>query len=257
MKSLTLICIIFCAVIIYSCNNNPVSTNSLPPHGSQAISLTEYGEKLDSTYYKVWSDSSWEEFARDTTISGTKYTVLLDNTGYEYFYGPNGYSGFWPYGGNLVMFDSALAAPPDTMIEGKTYTVQTTFSTQGINYVYKDELTPIDTATVTVPFGTFKNCIEVQITNTISGAGQTTTSTTEYWFAKGPSDIMKQFSSVSGIKMAYGEVNDQHWSATSGEVAPGIRTTRRKMDIAQQNSPGGFGPNIHLLAPKIFKGAVN
>ena len=257
MKSLTLICIIFCAVIIYSCNNNPISNTTIPSHGTQKISLNGYGAKLDSTYFKVWSDSSWESFDMDTTISGTPYTVLIDNTGYEYFYGPNGYSGFWPYGGNLVMFDSVLADPPDSMTEGKTYTEETTFNSQGINYVIKAEATPIDTATVTVPFGTFKNCIWIQSTTSISGAGQTNISTTQYWYAKGPSAIEKQYSTGINILMAYGSVNGQGWGGTFNRMAPEI-LERRKMSAARQSSPGSLhkisSHGIRSMASMILKG---
>ncbi|HKI47537.1 MAG TPA: hypothetical protein VKA08_19560 [Balneolales bacterium] len=257
MKSLTFICIIFCAVIIYSCNSNPVSNRPIPAHGSQSISLKGYGAKLDSTYFKVWSDSSWESFDMDTTMSGTTYAVLIDNTGYEYFYGPKGYSGFWPYGGNLVMFDSVLADPPDSMTEGKTYTEQTTFTSQGINYVIKVEASPIDTATVTVPFGTFKNCIWIQSTTSISGAGQTNTSSTQYWYAKGPSDIEKQYSTGINIMMAYGSVNGQVWGGASNKAAPEIMY-KRKMTASHQSSNNSLhtlsGNDINSMAPMILKG---
>lgn len=256
MKSLTFICIIFCAVIIYSCNSNPVSNTTIPKHGTQTISLNGYGAKLDSTYFKVWSDSSWESFNMDTTISGTTYRVLIDNTGYEYFYGPQGYSGFWPYGGSLVLFDSALANPPDSMTEGKTYTEQTTFSSQGINYVVKDEETPIDTATVTVPFGTFKNCIWIQSTISISGGGQTTINTGQYWYAKGPSDIAKQSNTGVNIVMAYGFVNGQGWGGTFNKASLEILSDRKMFTTQQRSNSSSTlsSQGIHSLARMVLRG---
>lgn len=167
--------------MLYSCNNTLAPTAPAPPRPpaksqlKPSFNFTGCGSTLDSTYYKVWSDSSWQAFDMDTTIGGTTYAVMVDNTGYLYFYGPNGYAGFRPYGGNLIMFDSTLASLPDTVVEGKTYNLKTTFTSQGTGYVLTDQEVLEDTGSVTVPFGTFSDCIHLKSTTTVSGGGQTQT----------------------------------------------------------------------------------
>ncbi len=220
------------------------------------LSLAGYGEALDSTYYKVWSDSSWETFYTDTTINGTAYAVLLNNSDNEYFYGPDGYSGFGQYGGSVVLFDSALASLPDSMLEGTPYTAQTTFSYQGTSYTLIDQETLLDTATVTVPFGTFTDCLVRQSVTAVNGVLQ---SVTLYWLAKGPSDIARQDYSGYTILMAYGVVNGQGWGVSLSRKMPGVPRIDRGMIIAPQKTPAHSVQSvedIHSLAPMILKGIV-
>lgn len=262
MRKMLMICLILCSAVLSSCNRTPAPTapgSPNPPsqsNGSQAFSFAGYGSLLDSTYYKVWSDSSWEEFDMDTTINGTSYAVLLDNTGYEYFYGPNGYDGFEPYGGPLVIFDSTLASLPDTMVEGKTYTLRTTFSTQGLDYTLTDQEVLKDTGSVTVPFGTFVDCLHLQSTSTVSAGGQSQTQTTQYWYAKGPSDIKRTYeNSGQTILMAYGDVNDQGWGTSTAmtrhAAGPALHSAAEESGRSVSMSPEF---NFNKMAPMILKG---
>ncbi|MCL5266641.1 MAG: hypothetical protein M1469_00875 [Bacteroidetes bacterium] len=258
MKSTTAFSLISLTILLASCTQSTSPTAPSIPQGisGQPFSLAGYGINLDSTYYKVWSDSSWEEYYMDTTISGTKYTVLLDNTGYEYFYGPGGYAGFLPYGGSLIMFDSAMAALPDTMIGGQTYTFQTTFSYQGSSNVLTDLETLVDTTTVAVPFGTFTNCRVLQSTGAINGVTQ---SATTYWYAKGPSDIIRQDYTGYTIQMAYGVVNDLGWGVTLSKEMPGAPIIDGNLISGKQKT---YTPTsqpvegIQSIAPMILKGVL-
>lgn len=195
----------------------------------------------------------------DTTIGGTTYAVLEDNTGYLYFYGPNGYDGFWPYGGNLIMFDSTLASLPDTMVEGKTYTIKTTFSAQGIGYVLTDQEVLEDTGSVTIPFGTFTDCLHLQSTTSVSGGGQTQSQTTQYWYAKGPSDIKRTYQSTGQtILMAYGFVNGRYWGATSAKELPGLKPGNRAMssENAYRAAPAGSFSDTQPMLSMVLKGVM-
>ncbi len=251
------------ATALNSCSQPPPTAPGSPssPHSnsSPSFSFIGYGVALDSTYYKVWSDSSWEEFYMDTTINGTQYSVLLDNTGYEYFYGPSGYDGFLPYGGSLVMFDSTLASLPDTMMEGKTYIMKTTFSIQGVGYVLTDQAILLDTGSVTVSFGTFNDCLYLQSTSTLSGGGQSQTQTTQYWYAKGPSDIKRIYENTGvTIFMAYGVVNGMGWGTSISKELPGAIPLRESSaaPAISLTSTANSRPSIMSIAPKIMKGLM-
>lgn len=259
MRSLAGISFVLMSIAFYSCSQTSTPTSpQVPqiPHPGLPLSLNGYGAGLDSNYYKVWSDSSWEEFYKDTTISGTNYAVILDNSGYENLYGSNGFSGFGQYGGAVVLFDSALASKPDTMLEGTTYTTQTTFSYQGTDYVLIDEETILDTTTVTVPFGTFTDCRVIQSVGSINGVLQYAT---VYWFAKGPADIERQDYTGYAVTMAYGVVNGQGWGVPLSRELPGYATVysgtsdagRKPLTI--QKEPG---TSIQSLAPMILKGIL-
>ncbi|MGC8596102.1 MAG: hypothetical protein ACP5MI_10935 [Candidatus Kryptoniota bacterium] len=258
-RSLLVFCIAILSIALYSCSNNSAPTAPRIQNPGLAVSINGYGYTLDSTYYKVWSDSSYETYLMDTTINGTNYRVLLDNSGYQYFYGPKGYSGFLPYGGSLVMFDSALASLPDTMLEGQVYTRQTTFTVQGVNYVLADQDVILDTTTVSVPFGTFSNCVVLQSTSSITGGGQTMGGTTVYWLAKGPSDIYRQYDTGYSIYMAYGVVNRIGWGVPVGKNLPWTQlpqyaTTSGPKRPISTLSQGGF--NIQSIGPYILNSMI-
>ncbi len=256
MRTLIGVFLIVASVVLSSCNqtSSPAATSPQFPNPGLAVSLVGYGSTLDSSYYKVWSDSSWQKFYIDTTISGTTYSVLLDDAGNETIYGPDGYSGFGVNGGYVVLFDSALASPPDTMLEGTTYVSQTTFSYQGASYVLTDQETLLDTTTVTLPFGTFTDCRVLQSVGSINGSLQYVN---VYWLAKGPSDIVRQDYTGYTIQMAYGVVNGQDWGIT-GRALPEIAANQVPAAArpAFPTTTNRAAPDIRSLAPMILKGIV-
>ncbi len=259
MKLLLAIALGLGILSLESCSTTAVPTAPQIPHAGLALSLAGYGENLDSTYYKVWSDSSYEEFAMDTVMNGVKYTVLLDNTGYQYFYGPKGYSGFWPYGGSLIMFDSALVSMPDTMLEGTAYARATTFASQGVTYTLIEQDVILDTTSVTVPFGSFSNCLVLQSTSTVSGGGQSAGGVTVYYLAKGPSDVYRQFDTGYSIYMIYGVVNDAGWGVAVSKAMPMNRTAATDSFEGGKNelSPlNQYGIDLDSVGPKILKGIL-
>ncbi len=245
--------------MLYSCSRTPAPTAPAPPRQTPVVvSLKGYGEALDSTYYKVWSDSSWESFEKDTTVNGTNYTVIVDNTGFENVYGPNGYAGFGQYGSPIIMFDSTLASLPDSMVEGKTYDDTTTFSDQGFGYVLAEETVVKDTGAVTVPFGTFSDCVHMQSVTSISGAGQSQSQTDQYWYAQGPSDIKRILNTGQTILMAYGFVNGRAWSPSAAGQSPRLNPevplagTQRVFRSAQE-SPS---LNMRRIDHGILRGVI-
>ncbi len=266
MKSLIGICLLFSLSIFCACNQStgPTTPQQLI-HGT--FTLDGYGEVLDSTYYKVWSDSSWESFYEDTTINGTRYSAFLDAYGDEYLYGPDGsYDGFWLYGWDLIIFNAPLPGVPDTMAGGVTYALTTTFSDQGVSYVLEDDETLLDTGSVTVPFGTFNNCLVLESVNTISsGSVFVAGSNTDYWLAKGPSDIQRWYIDIytgeiiQQIQMAFGVVNGQSWG-----VIPPTKSLKRTAAIPYSNikrpssasRSGKSKLDLHSLGPIILKGII-
>jgi len=268
MKPAIITCILSVSVWLCACNNQPVPTQ---PTFSARIALNGYGEVIDSSYYKVWSDSSWEEFYGDTTMNGKTYTVLLQSDSSEYFYDLSGnYSGFelpQIYGYTIIMFDSALASLPDTMIGDLTYAAQTTFSFQGIRYALIDDETLVDSGTVATSFGLFTNCPGIQSNQVIESGGVVVAgSNVVYWLAKGPSIVEQDFYDfyygylLYSIVMAYGVVNGQGWGVTlsrqyrSGAPSYTGRFIAPRRSIASVNR---LTPDIHYIAPLILKGIIH
>lgn len=232
MKSLLVLIAMLTPFFLISCGGTTGTSNSLT---GRTIVATDYGSTLESAYYKMWSDSTWEEFGRIVTVDSTTYATIVDDAGYEYYYSSQGYAGFCPSGGSLILFDEPIPSLPDTLVFGKTYTQQTTFTSQGTAYTMKIVQTLQDTGTVTVGFGTFYDCLSFKSQTTLSGGGSSNVTSSQYWLAKGPSELKRESSSGAVSLMLYGYVNGQSW----GEGLP-------------KRSPGraaGFRPEmpIHLL----------
>ncbi len=217
--------------------------------------MVGYGESLDSLFFKVWSDSSWDAVSGDTVIGGKSYTVLLNDAGNEGFYTASGYSGFGQYGGYAIIFDSALASLPDTLVGGTAYTLQTTFTYQGGSYTLIDQETLLDTASVSTPFGTFTGCRVVQSLTGISGVLQ---SATTYWLAQGPSDVERQYATTYGsytVVLAYGIVNGRYWGVKAASRMPGDLLVPRGSTSPSSSTvptPLQTPPSIQTLAPEIL-----
>ncbi len=256
MKTPFIICLFFVSIVFYACG----------PHATEVgipskITLTGYGAAIDSSYYKVWNDSSWESFYQDTTINGKTYATILDAYGTEYFYDSSAYAGLQLSGYNAFIFDSSLAPPPDTMIVGKTYTMQTTFTYQGVAYVLTDQETAQGAFLVQVPIGTFNNCPTIVSNQTITASGQQPMpSDVEYWLAKGPSDIQQNLIDLSYTKqMSYGFVNGQFWGSHSSQEnidhVPSYSGTLKSRRLSETAS-SGYILDMHSFAPVILKGII-
>ena len=218
-----------------------------------------YGETIDSTFYKVWSDGSWVEFYEDTTINGTIYTATLDAYGNEYFYDSLGYAGLQLYGYGPFIFDSPLPTLPDTVVGGLTYALQTTFHYQDSSYSIIDDETLLDTSTIGVPFGTFVACPGVESNTVITSGGVIyTESDVVYWLAKGPSDIAQDLLDFGyGIIMEYGVVNGQGWGVDSSMThINGVPLSSLKGAAMPRSKMPSVRPTLDVcsLAPTILKG---
>ncbi len=256
MKTFNIAALFFVSTLFVSCNQSSNPTSSQFRNPGMVVSTNGYGESLDSSYYKVWSDSSWQKFYKDTTINGTTYRVILDDVGNENLYGPNGYSGFGQDSGAVIVFDSALASLPDSIAEGTAYVSQTTFSYLGAQYVLTDQEALLDTATVTMPFGTFPNCLVMQSIGAINGNIQYAMT---YWIAKGPSDIVRQDYSGFTVLMAYGIVNGQRWGLPPGGAMPYAASFENGVGSAGQipaTTAARTARDMQALAPAIIRGIV-
>jgi len=260
MKQTLVICLFVVSFGFDACNQQAAPTQ---PAFSGTITLDGFGATYDSSYYKVWSDSSWEEFYNDTTINAKTYTAILDAYGNEYFYDSSGYSGVelpQIFGENALIFDAPLPSIPDTMIGGRTYVLQTTFSFQGTSYGLVDDETLLDTSTVGVPFGTFTGCPTIESNTAITSGGVAIAgSNFIYWLARGPSDVEHQLLDLGySIFMAYGVVNGEGWGVTLSKQYPSSVPSYAGNAMARKSlraSPNR-GPDIHSIAPLILKGVI-
>ncbi|MGO9481980.1 MAG: hypothetical protein ACLP05_09405 [Candidatus Kryptoniota bacterium] len=258
------VCLILSSIMFCACvqSHGPTAPQ---PSINDTLTLAGYGEAVDSTYLKVWSDGSWEAFDGDTTINGTTYSTIADAYGDVFFYGPDGsYDGFWYYDEDLIIFDAPLPGVPDTMAGGVTYPLTTTFSDQGVSYLLQDDETLLDTGSVAVPFGTF-NCLVLNSYMTISSGNVLYgASNTDYWLAKGPSDIQQWDFDLYNpgllddqIDMAYGDVNDQWWGVTSPSMALKRPASKISSAAKQPNSLSHsrqFKFDMRTVGPLILKG---
>jgi hypothetical protein len=204
-------------LLFLRCNmeDTPVSSKTSI---QKTINIYAYGSSLDSAYYKMWSDSSWEKFNQVTSVNGKNYVTTLNSDGDEYYYDSIGYAGIKPNGQSLILFDAPLSSLPDTLVFGQKYIQETTFSYQGINYLLKDEQTLEDTVSVSVPFGTFNPCLWFQSTSTTTVAGQSIVSAGQFWLAIGPSNIQQTLNSGNTIMMVRGCVNSKSWGVPIASV---------------------------------------
>lgn len=224
MKTFITVCFLISSILSFSCKkeDSPVSTPTPPP--PKIILLTGYGSSIDSSFYKMWSDSSWERFNRIVTVNGITYVTVITNDGNEYYYSVLGYAGFKPQGQSLIIFDRPLPSLPDTIIFNQTYVRETSFFYQGYNYSLKAEQSLQDTVSVTVPFGTFNPCLWFKSKNTLSAGGQSEVQNTQFWLAKGPSDIKQTLNSGLTIVMVRGRVNGQGWGMPFPKQLPATRS---------------------------------
>lgn len=173
--------------------------------------MEDYMTYIDSLYYKVWSDSSWEKFNNSVKINNIVYVTVINSDGVEYYYSILGYAGFKPYGESLILFDKPVPTLPDTLLFNYTYKLETTFYYQGYNYTMTYNETLLDTVSVAVAFGIFNPCLWFKSKFTLSAGGQSESLDREYWLAKGPGNIkLKQDNGVI-IVMVRGIVNGQSW----------------------------------------------
>ena len=192
------------------CKKSTSSPTEVAPV-QKPITLNGYGVTLDSSYYVLWSDSSWEKFNGIVNINGATYTATIDNDSEEYFYNASGYCGFKPEGEIVTIFDKPLPTLPDTIVIGQTYQVSTTFFYQGYNYSLTDNDTFTDTVTVSVPVGIFNDCVWFTGTTTISVQNQPQVSNIQFWLANGPGTIKETLSSGVTIVLLRGVVNGKEW----------------------------------------------
>jgi len=203
-------------------------TTTIP--SGPGFQLSPYGEQLDTLYLKVWSDSSWAKFGGWITVGTTTYFVLSSSSGDEYYYGPSGYSGFVPYGGSLVLFDTPIGPWPDTLQLGGAIQQSTTFTYQGNPYALTMVNTLIDTQSVSAPFGVFDPCLHFQSIYYQTVAGYTSYSISEFWDARGPGEIEDLNSLGQSTFMVRGHVNGKSWGAGVSK-ASGAQVTRRPIDL--------------------------
>jgi hypothetical protein len=246
------------SIIFYACGQ-PAPTQ---PTFSGKTTLNGFGVTFDSSYYKVWSDSSWETFNGDTTINGTTYIAIMASDSSEYLYDSLGYSGFvlpQIYGSEIIIFDAPLPSIPDTLTGGLTYVSQTTFSFQGTSYSLIDQENLVDTGTVQTPFGTFTGCPGIQSTQAITSGGAVIAGGDEvYWLAKGPSVVEQDLIDFGySIVMEYGVVNGKGWGVSFPKVSLGTAHKYLDNGVMRKTTSSAYrdsSASIRPLAQPILRG---
>jgi hypothetical protein len=214
------------APLLFLCCDKEEFPASGQTDNQKKISVSAYGASLDSAYYKVWSDSSWEKFGQVVILNSMVYVTAINSYGDEHYYGAAGYAGFQPYGGSLILFDTPLASLPDTLVFDHKYIRETTFTYQGYNYSLRMVQTLLDTVSVSVSFGTFNPCLWLNSTSTLSVNGQSNVSSGQIWLAIGPSDIQQLLNTGIAISMVYGYVNGRNWGVYT--VQPRLNISKRQ-----------------------------
>ena len=213
MKKLLVEIVPFFLILIASCgksDNSVIAPGTFMPQ-IKAIPSKNYILHLDSTYYKMWSDSSWEKFNGTAIINGKSYIKVINSVGTEYYYTTLGYAGVKPGGDSLILFDKELTSLPDTLEIGKTYDLSTTFQYNGYNYALNSEETLSDTVSVAAPFGVVNSCLWLNIKTTISSGNLSQVGNSQSWLAPNIFAIKKTLSTGSTILMVKGIVNGNGW----------------------------------------------
>ncbi|MBI5214702.1 MAG: hypothetical protein HY960_03010 [Ignavibacteriae bacterium] len=198
-------------LLFISCSEDEQPSGPPPPPPPKKISVRGYGALLESSYYKIWSDSSWEKFNRLITVNRVLYATTIDNHQNEFYYSEFGYAGVKPKGQPLLLFDSIPAPLPETLIAMETYRRRTTYTYGGNNYTVVTDQILLDTATVTVSFGTFSSCLWFKTINRVAVNGYLQETDSRTWLAKGPSSIQYESHVEERFKMVRGRVNGQGW----------------------------------------------
>ena len=211
-------------ILLAGCSgsNTPIGIIPGPPPvvGTVKFYLPPYQETLDTLYFKIWSDSSGMEYGGRKSFGADTFSVLLDNLGNEYYYGPGGYSGFTASGQSAILFDTPLGAWPDSLPINGTFTQSTTFAYGGNTWTMSDYYRLLDTSAASAAFGVFDPCIHLQNISTASVAGQGNSSTSEFWMAKGPGQIVQADNLGNSITMVRGQVNGRYWGIGAAKPAP-------------------------------------
>jgi hypothetical protein len=218
MKTLTLFFFSFALLFTESCkkSDNPIT----PSDTNKKIRVSGYGLSIDSFYFTIWSDSSWEEYNKTISIGGITYTTVINNSGDEYYYSAIGYAGWKPKGESLILFDEPLPILPDTMECNKVYLRNTTFFYQGYNYSIQYEHTLFDTVNVSIPLGIFNCCLYMKTKATVTVSTQSQTQTSYWWAAKGPATIKQTLNSGNTIVLVRGVINGQGWGMSFPKKLP-------------------------------------
>ena len=210
-----------CALLFISCKKSS-SLPTQPALPQKPITLDGYGIFIDSSYYELWSDSSWEQFNRVLVINGITYTTVINNDSDEYYYDALGYAGFQSKGLSLIIFDKTLPSLSDTVVIGQTYEQATTFFYAGYNYSLTYETTFTDTVSISVPIGIFSPCLWFTGTSTLTVQGQPSVSTFQDWDAKGPGAIKETLNSGITIVMLRGRVNGKGWGMPFSKTSTSV-----------------------------------
>jgi len=125
------------------------------------VYLPLYGERNDSTYIKVFSDSSWIKYGGWRTVNGNSYLSIVDRNNYHNYYNVFGnFSGYDLTNHTPIIFQTPLPFLSDSLVIGQEYKRNTSFLYQGytISLLYTD--TVVDTVSITIPLGRFSNCLK-------------------------------------------------------------------------------------------------
>jgi hypothetical protein len=229
MKIMFHLLLLIAPFLFLSCKN--ANSPDDDKNDKNTISIDGYGSSLGNSYYKLWSDDSWEQYNGIITINSETYLSLITNTGNEYYYSAAGYAGFKPYGESLILFNTPIGSLPDKLSFNQKYIRETIFSYQGYNYTMKIEEVLMDTVTLSVPCGTFNSCLWFKSTSTLTSIGQPEVSKEQFWLAIGPSDIQEISNSGVTKQMVSGTVNGQDWDESNLNELPYVPKIQKSFSL--------------------------
>jgi hypothetical protein len=215
LKLLRVVLVLF--VLAFTACHKSDDSPTNPSALQKMLSLTAYGSSLDTSYFKVWSDSSWEKYSKVRNVNGIDYLVTVTSAGNTYYYGKSGYAGLQPSGMSLILFDTPLQLP-STIPFKQSIKIQTTFYADSYNYTLVYDYYLNDTVNVSVPFGSFTGCAWFTVNMTLSAGGQSQSQSTDTYMAVGPSTIKTVSSNGSAVVMVRGNVNGRSWGMSLAKV---------------------------------------
>ncbi len=212
VKVLLIVSISLSIIALSACSKSNPTAPPPPPPSKPKFNLLPYYESLDSGYFKVWSDSSWERYSGNVTLSGIAYLVTENSSGTKYYYSSGGYAGFTATNGDLIIFNHPVAPLPQYLVFDSTSHRSTTFYYAGYTVTFSYDNRLIDTTvSVSLPFGVFTPCISIASKGVISAGGSEQAVTSTGSLARNLGGVRSISSDGFTIILVRGRVGGHDW----------------------------------------------
>jgi hypothetical protein len=211
---------LFCAILVISCKKDestPVEPVQQPsPPARKVFVLSEHRFRLDSLFYKMWSDSVSQRYGGQFTWNGTTYQVLEEGPQLKYLFNRNGELAGQQSGGMTpVIYDWPMPKMPDTVAIGEMFRLSTQFiyPANQLTIPMVEEYTLLDTGSVQVPCGSFSSSAHFAVRySSVYPTGQAYSIDYETWFVKDLANVKTLYSGQTNpLVVVRGCVRGRTW----------------------------------------------